>query len=163
MALQASTIPANSTVNSTGSREHNTGGGTLREDLQRNRYDNVVVTATATPISQMGPRNVGPVQAVVDAVLEARDLALHHVDDAEINAAKLMIEQEVVGGKKTSMIRINILTVLFYSTLGAVMPYLPVYYRHIGVSGEYSSQAFHAQLHMIGFYWSYVMNACGLD
>lgn len=33
------------------------------------------------------------------------------------------------------LLKINTLTVLFYSTLGAAMPYLPVYYRLIGLTG----------------------------
>lgn len=34
----------------------------------------------------------------------------------------------------SSLQTINILMLLFYGTLGAVMPYLPIYYRFLGVS-----------------------------
>jgi hypothetical protein len=36
----------------------------------------------------------------------------------------------------SSISSINILMLLFYGTLGSVMPYLPVFYRNLGVSGE---------------------------
>lgn len=33
------------------------------------------------------------------------------------------------------MFKVNALMVLFYASLGAVMPYIPLYYRKLGVSG----------------------------
>jgi hypothetical protein len=36
------------------------------------------------------------------------------------------------------MLKINTLMVLFYSSLGAVMPYIPLYYRKLGISGVVS-------------------------
>lgn len=38
----------------------------------------------------------------------------------------------------SSLMMINILMFLFYGTLGAVMPYLPIFYRQQGVSGKLS-------------------------
>ena len=36
----------------------------------------------------------------------------------------------------SELVKINSLMLFFYSTLGAVMPYMPLYYRKIGISGE---------------------------
>ena len=36
----------------------------------------------------------------------------------------------------SSLMKINILMLMFYSTLGAAMPYIPLYYRHIGISDK---------------------------
>ncbi len=38
----------------------------------------------------------------------------------------------------TSLKSINVLMLLFYGTLGSVMPYLPIFYKHIGANGEFS-------------------------
>jgi hypothetical protein len=36
----------------------------------------------------------------------------------------------------SSLGKINILMLLFYSTLGAAMPFIPLYYRHIGIPND---------------------------
>jgi hypothetical protein len=36
-----------------------------------------------------------------------------------------------------SMLRVNTLMLLFYATLGSAMPYLPLYYKSLGVSGTF--------------------------
>lgn len=38
----------------------------------------------------------------------------------------------------SSLTSINFLMVLFYATLGAVMPYLPVFYKSLGVSSKFA-------------------------
>lgn len=35
-----------------------------------------------------------------------------------------------------SMLKINTMMLLFYTTLGACMPYIPIYYRHLKISGQ---------------------------
>lgn len=35
-----------------------------------------------------------------------------------------------------SLLKINTLMLLFYSTLGSVMPYFPLYYKKLGITGE---------------------------
>lgn len=42
----------------------------------------------------------------------------------------------VVTPPPSSLMKINILMLMFYSTLGAAMPYIPLYYRHIGISDK---------------------------
>jgi hypothetical protein len=37
----------------------------------------------------------------------------------------------------SSIKSINILMLLFYGTLGSVMPYLPIFYKYIGANGEF--------------------------
>jgi hypothetical protein len=38
---------------------------------------------------------------------------------------------------KSPMLKVNSLMLLFYASLGAVMPYIPLYYRKLGVSGAF--------------------------
>ena len=42
----------------------------------------------------------------------------------------------IVEQPPSSLMKINILMLMFYSTLGAAMPYIPLYYRHIGISDK---------------------------
>lgn len=39
--------------------------------------------------------------------------------------------------RPSSLPKINSLMFFFYATLGSAMPFLPIYYRRIGISGEY--------------------------
>ena len=43
---------------------------------------------------------------------------------------------KVLGKPPSSLAKINILMLMFYTTLGAAMPFIPLYYRHIGLSSE---------------------------
>jgi hypothetical protein len=47
------------------------------------------------------------------------------------------IQQQLTQRRHTtlSLATINLLNLLFYGTLGTVLPYLPIFYRHLGVSG----------------------------
>ena len=47
-------------------------------------------------------------------------------------AAPVIIK--VLGPPPSSLTKINILMLMFYTTLGAAMPFIPLYYRHIGIS-----------------------------
>jgi hypothetical protein len=40
--------------------------------------------------------------------------------------------------KPSSLLTVNILMLLFYATLGSVMPYIPLFYRYLRVSGTVS-------------------------
>jgi hypothetical protein len=42
--------------------------------------------------------------------------------------------QDIAEERPMSLLHINTLTLLFYSCLGAAMPYIPIYYRHLKVS-----------------------------
>ena len=41
-----------------------------------------------------------------------------------------------------SLVKTSILTFLFYSNLGTAMPFIPVWYRSLGISGALLSQLF---------------------
>lgn len=41
---------------------------------------------------------------------------------------------KVLGPPPSSLTKINILMFMFYTTLGAAMPFIPLYYKHIGIS-----------------------------
>lgn len=43
----------------------------------------------------------------------------------------------VTGPPPSSLAKINILMLMFYTTLGAAMPYIPLYYRSIGLSSKW--------------------------
>jgi hypothetical protein len=45
---------------------------------------------------------------------------------------------KVLGPPPSSLTKINILMFMFYTTLGAAMPFIPLYYRHIGISSTWS-------------------------
>ena len=49
----------------------------------------------------------------------------------------------------SELVKINSLMLFFYSTLGAVMPYMPLYYRKIGISGK--AAVFHLNLNLMCF------------
>ena len=38
--------------------------------------------------------------------------------------------------RPSSLMSINVLMLLFYGTLGSIMPYLPIFYRRIGATGK---------------------------
>jgi len=38
--------------------------------------------------------------------------------------------------KQSGMLKVNSMMFLFYATLGSAMPYLPLYYHHLGISGQ---------------------------
>ena len=44
---------------------------------------------------------------------------------------------KVTGPPPSSLAKINILMLMFYTTLGAAMPYIPLYYRNIGLSSKF--------------------------
>ena len=43
---------------------------------------------------------------------------------------------KILGPPPSSLTKINILMLMFYTTLGAAMPFIPLYYRHIGLSSK---------------------------
>ena len=43
----------------------------------------------------------------------------------------------LTGPPPSSLAKINILMLMFYTTLGAAMPYIPLYYRSIGLSSKW--------------------------
>ena len=45
---------------------------------------------------------------------------------------------KVTGPPPSSLAKINILMLMFYTTLGAAMPYIPLYYRNIGLSSKFT-------------------------
>ena len=49
--------------------------------------------------------------------------------------------QDVTASSQASMRTVNLVNLLFYGTLGSVMPYLPLFYRILGVSGNYFCDA----------------------
>ena len=50
----------------------------------------------------------------------------------------------VIGPPPSSLAKINVLMLMFYTTLGAAMPYIPLYYRSIGLSSKRYTQNFPA-------------------
>ena len=46
---------------------------------------------------------------------------------------------KVTGPPPSSLAKINILMLMFYTTLGAAMPYIPLYYRNIGLSSKFTT------------------------
>ena len=46
-----------------------------------------------------------------------------------------MVSKTII--EPSGLIKTNLLMLFFYSTLGSVMPFIPLYYRFIGLSGKY--------------------------
>lgn len=68
------------------------------------------------------------------------------MEDARIIAARSVLEGKTKqtvetsiasSTKQPSMLTINLLNFLFYGTMGTVMPFLPTFYKHLGVSGKF--------------------------
>ena len=74
---------------------------------------------------------------------------LHHIKTAVLakNEVKGVVESIKISNTTTivksrnrrpsSIAKINSLMFFFYATLGSVMPFIPVYYKQIGISGIY--------------------------
>lgn len=74
--------------------------------------------------------NTIPIQTRIPSMITASSSSLPDLDNEKKGGTSIDIPKV-----QPSMLKINTLMLLFYSTLGAVMPYIPLYYRKLGVTG----------------------------
>ena len=85
--------------------------------------------ATGIVAARAGRKGSCPDRVAVSAAAGAHGGGLGPVKEAPRRAAKLL-----AGGLRVQEVQLGAMMLLFYASMGAMLPYLPVYYRHIGLS-----------------------------
>lgn len=70
----------------------------------------------------------------------ANGRALKALDESNFAGQSILVSSErnvaSPAALKDAEFHIRIIMLLFYATLGSLLPYLPVYYRHLGLDGK---------------------------
>lgn len=90
----------------------------------------LVIVASSTNI-RLNPKGSQLALAIRGGSQDAKKLIKTKAPVVKTNSKAANIN--TIKTAPSSLMKVNILMLMFYSTLGAAMPYIPLYYRHIGI------------------------------